>query len=211
MCATELPKYISGMNTHSETQATSTTSSRVQLRGFETGPSEYSRRKKIVAATLLTLVAATGIAYAGKTYAESASSVGIPSIVANRYVYGGGGYVNGQIPSDQLVSIEGGFLMIDFAAKHFDEMVTALRAQGLNATVNSAYRTLEDQQDMIDRFGLLEDGGAAAPLGKSEHGMGTTVDLTLDGEALDWMRENAERFGFFETVPAEPWHWSYTG
>lgn len=77
-------------------------------------------------------------------------------------------------------------------------------------TVNSAYRDLAEQRELVDRYGLLEDGGRAAPVGGSQHGEGTCVDVTLDFEALAWMRENAPAHGFVETIPGEPWHWNWS-
>lgn len=95
-------------------------------------------------------------------------------------------------------------------AAAFTKLERAARDAGHDLTVNSAYRDLDEQAEMIRRFGLLEDGGRAAPLGESEHGDGTSVDLTLDTEALIWMRENAPGLGFYETITDEPWHWTWS-
>lgn len=118
--------------------------------------------------------------------------------------------INGRIPEDQLVTIDTGHRLIAPAAAAFTKLERAARDAGHHPTVNSAYRDLDEQAEMIRRFGLLEDGGRAAPLGESEHGDGTSVDLTLDTEALIWMRENAPGFGFHETIIDEPWHWTWS-
>ena len=88
-------------------------------------------------------------------------------------------------------------------------MAAAAAEDGHALTVNSAYRDLDEQQALIERYGLLEDGGRAAPLGESEHGEGTCVDLTLDYDALSWMRQHAAAHGFAETIADEPWHWNW--
>lgn len=116
---------------------------------------------------------------------------------------------NGEISPAELSEIEPGYHLIHDAAAAYREMIAALRAAGHDSTLNSAYRTLEQQQELIDSLGLLEDGGTAARLGTSEHGDGIAVDLVLDWDALAWMRENAADFGFAETIESEPWHWAY--
>lgn len=116
---------------------------------------------------------------------------------------------NGRLPQDALSEIEPGFLLVHGAADAYGELIDALEAAGHTATLNSAYRSLDEQQRLIDTLGLLDDGGLAAPLGTSEHGDGIAVDLSLDWDALMWMRANAHEFGFAETVNDEPWHWAY--
>ncbi len=120
-------------------------------------------------------------------------------------------YPNGRIPMSALTEIEEGFHLLPEAASSYLELIDALESAGHTATLNSAYRSLEEQQELIDDFGLLEDGGTAAQVGESEHGDGIAVDLTLNAEALEWMRSHAGEFGFTETIASEPWHWAYTG
>jgi hypothetical protein len=51
---------------------------------------------------------------------------------------------------------------------------------------------------------------AASP-GTSNHGLGLAVDFDqgqLDSW-LQWLRDNAARFGFVDEVSSEDWHWSY--
>ena len=51
----------------------------------------------------------------------------------------------------------------------------------------------------------------------SEHRLGTTVDLDLNSlgskkkVTVEWLNENAWKYGFINTVEAEPWHWRYVG
>ena len=163
-----------------------------------------SRVRLALATLTLTLVATVGV-LAARTIADGTSSVraaaSTTAAAAN---------VNGRIPEDQLVTIDTGHRLIAPAAAAYTKLERAARDAGHDLTVNSAYRDLDEQAEMIRRFGLLEDGGRAAPLGESEHGDGTSVDLTLDTEALIWMRENAPGLGFHETITDEPWHWTWS-
>lgn len=119
-------------------------------------------------------------------------------------------HANGKIPMDQLVQVRPGRFLIPEAASAFTVLSQAMARAGHAVQVNSAYRTLAEQEGLVKRHGLLADGGTAAPVGTSEHGLGISVDMTLDGAALDWMFSNAGAFGFSNTVAGEPWHWTYT-
>ncbi len=63
---------------------------------------------------------------------------------------------------------------------------------------------------------------AVAPPGKSQHGNGRALDLntggyssypaapfTQGGKIMQWLAENAHRFGFLRAVASEAWHWEY--
>jgi LAS superfamily LD-carboxypeptidase LdcB len=54
---------------------------------------------------------------------------------------------------------------------------------------------------------------AACP-GTSIHQTGRAIDfkfgLKNGGEYLRWLNDNANKYGFEETVSGEPWHWEYT-
>ncbi|MEJ5945924.1 M15 family metallopeptidase [Pseudokineococcus basanitobsidens] len=121
-------------------------------------------------------------------------------------------YGNGKVPEKQLVEIGGagsGERLWAPAAAAFDRMSAAARADGVRLGVNDSYRSYTDQVDMAARKGLRSQGGLAAAPGTSSHGWGMAVDLQLDGRAQSWMRDNAGRYGFAETVPGEPWHWGF--
>ena len=119
-------------------------------------------------------------------------------------------YGNGQIPLAELQQISTGHYLVPGAAEEFMRMHAALRAAGQSLKINSSYRTLAEQEGLIKRYGLLDAGGTAAPAGQSDHGLGLSVDMKLDGNALRWMSENAARYGFENTVTGEPWHWTFT-
>lgn len=116
---------------------------------------------------------------------------------------------NGRIPADQLTSIGGGHTLRDDAAAAFESLRAAAADAGITWTINSAYRDYEAQLTMVERYGLLAHGGRAAPPGESDHGLGLSVDLTLDWDEVEWMREHAGTYGLAETIAAEPWHWTY--
>lgn len=60
---------------------------------------------------------------------------------------------------------------------------------------------------------------SAAKPGTSNHGKGCAIDwarknslgitVNLDTKTLDWLAENAPKFGFYNTVKTENWHWCW--
>ncbi|HLS73891.1 MAG TPA: M15 family metallopeptidase [Actinomycetaceae bacterium] len=119
-------------------------------------------------------------------------------------------YGNGQIPEQALVPIDDtGHRLWAPAAVQFQQLIAEASAQGITIGINDSYRTIERQHELVPRLGLYNEGGLAAVPGTSRHGWGLAVDLQLNGEAQAWMRDNAERFGFVEDTPREPWHWAF--
>lgn len=119
-------------------------------------------------------------------------------------------YGNGKIPAGALSEVGvGGHRMYGPAAASFKRMLADARAAGVDVGVTDSYRSYEQQVDLAQRKGLYSQGGLAATPGTSNHGWGLSLDLDLDSGALAWMRDNAERYGFVEDVPREPWHWTY--
>ncbi|MCL2665726.1 MAG: M15 family metallopeptidase [Defluviitaleaceae bacterium] len=106
----------------------------------------------------------------------------------------------------------------------------AIRLEGYDVSVQSAYRTYEYQAGLYERSG---GSGTVAPPGFSEHHTGRAVDLWGPGGLLDndpgkppsnegiWVANNCHRFGFIVRYPAgadhitgypyEPWHITYVG
>ncbi|MGL3805932.1 M15 family metallopeptidase [Paeniglutamicibacter sp. R2-26] len=186
----------------------------------QTPPSPYTRmlRIGILATSLMIVIAsAIGFAYAlwpAKEIPASGSATPTATVVGhgtNALDKLGTAYGNGKIPRSELEEIAPGRRLTPEAAEGFAGMKKALVRAGHELQVNSAYRTLSEQEGLIKRHGLLSDGGNAAPVGESEHGLGLSVDLKLDADALAWMRERAGSFGFKNTVRGEPWHWTYVG
>lgn len=118
---------------------------------------------------------------------------------------------NGRIPSSRLQSVGlGGHKLYAPAATNFVKMRAAARAAGINLTITDSYRSYPQQVDLARRKGLYSQGGLAATPGKSNHGWGLAIDANVNSaKTLRWMRTNAHRFGFYETVKREPWHWEF--
>ncbi len=97
---------------------------------------------------------------------------------------------------------------------------------GESLIVSSAWRSLQTQE----YFAKYRGEFAAIP-GRSEHQLGTAMDIDRkgaleedyfgDSEVYAWMKENASRFGFVQSftleyqeltgTPEEPWHWRFVG
>ncbi|MBT0993111.1 M15 family metallopeptidase [Cellulomonas sp. DKR-3] len=121
-------------------------------------------------------------------------------------------YGNGRIPTSALGTVDGtSWQMWAPAADGLSQLLAAARRDGVSIGINDAYRSYDEQVDMVRRKGLYSQGGLAAEPGTSQHGWGLAADLQLDGRATAWMQANAERFGFERTLSREPWHWEYTG
>lgn len=77
-----------------------------------------------------------------------------------------------------------------------------------------AFRSYEHQADLRARL-----GDQAAKAGYSNHEMGLAIDFSLPGtnhhisrnasKEMQWLRANAGKFNFKETVAKEDWHWAY--
>ena len=117
---------------------------------------------------------------------------------------------NGRIPAEALTSIGvGNHRLWGPAARSFQRLLSDARAQGIDIGVTDSYRSYDSQVDLARRKGLYSNGGLAATPGTSNHGWGLSVDLDLNPTAQSWMRANADRYGFVEDVPREPWHWTF--
>jgi hypothetical protein len=131
---------------------------------------------------------------------------------------------------DQVWSAENGHLSsselaeIPFAPGHYvrsdvvgglAELNAAYAAEfGVNLTINSSYRSYEQQEALYD-----PSSDTAAPPGCSNHGTGLAVDIGGGVEAFgsaryDWLKANAEPYGWVHPPFAEPtgrnpepWHW----
>lgn len=120
-------------------------------------------------------------------------------------------------------------------------MFDAARAVGLTPKVNTAYRTYEDQKDMLvtkyrqqRNSGLSHEDAQIAALkwasypGYSEHQLGLAVDINSSDQekcsndrVWDWMKRNCQDYGFIWRYPGvkssitgisnEDWHFRYVG
>ena len=120
-------------------------------------------------------------------------------------------YGNGKIPASALERIgHGEHRLWAPAATAFRRLEAAAERAGVDLGVTDSYRSYAEQVDLARRKGLYSQGGLAARPGTSDHGWGRSLDLRLDNEALSWMREHAEAYGFAANVPRESWHWTYS-
>jgi len=112
----------------------------------------------------------------------------------------------------------------------------AAAANGTPLSIVAAYRSYAQQADLyerrVDELGDSEAGSRVARPGHSEHQLGTTLDVTTEGEAdVDqswgatptgqWVATHAHEFGFLISYPLdasdrtcydyEPWHLRYVG
>lgn len=120
------------------------------------------------------------------------------------------GMKNGQLPEDTLEPIgQGEHRLERSAAVAFRRMETVAAHDGVTLTVSDSYRSLADQQKTAASVGLYREGGLAAVPGTSTHGWGLSVDVDVDARSQQWLRANANRFGFAKDVAREPWHYTY--
>lgn len=123
---------------------------------------------------------------------------------------------NGRLDPSSLLTIEDPTTSSDRhklnpnAAKAYNDMVAAAKAEGVQWGITDSYRDYEGQVDVARRKGLYKNGGLAAVPGTSNHGWGSAVDLKVkSGDAAHtWLTQNAAKFGF-STIPREPWHWEH--
>jgi hypothetical protein len=124
---------------------------------------------------------------------------------------------NGKIPLSSLETISpvqwdfdllGPARMYPPAARAMSALLSAARSSGHFFKVKYSYRTLAVQWVKWKLFGSPR---AAYP-GTSNHGDALSCDLTdLSSTDIAWLRSNAHRFGFFNDVWYESWHWTYYG
>jgi len=102
------------------------------------------------------------------------------------------------------------------AAEAYVKMSQAAAKSGIQVLVYSGYRDANHQRR------LKRGGGRVGNPGRSEHHLGTTVDVTDNERHVKsnsygacasgkWMKRNARKYGFVNTVRGEPWHFRYMG
>jgi len=124
--------------------------------------------------------------------------------------------------------------LVPAAARAWDSLREAARADRVVITIVSAFRSIERQTEIVRAklargLSIDEILAVSAPPGYSEHHTGRAVDLTTEGvrplevefegtAAFEWLSGNAERFGFVLSYPRqnrygylyEPWHWCFS-
>jgi len=139
-------------------------------------------------------------------------------------------YTNGEIPDNKLryinnwrsykgaISSDGGRIRLyDKASRSLDSLLAAATAAGVTFKINSAYRTVTDQERVYDQncSGGVCKPPTATP-GTSNHGFGLAVDFArADGKKMaesfseyKWLAANGDKYGF-RRIASEAWHWEY--
>lgn len=125
------------------------------------------------------------------------------------------------------------FQLIPAAAAAWMKMREDAKIDGIELYLVSAFRSVEYQMGLINNKQQLgispeEFFTYLAPPGCSEHHTGCAIDINTpdcdevsgvfgDTQAFEWLRENANRFGFVMSFPLnnpwgfiyEPWHWCW--
>ncbi len=125
-------------------------------------------------------------------------------------------------------------------AEHYEKMYNAAKAEGINLTPCSGYRSYELQErNYNNKISFFESQGYSyeeakvkaatiiMPPGSSEHNLGYAMDIVCvdewfeDTAEFKWLTENAADYGFIMRYPKdkqditkviyEPWHWRYVG
>lgn len=120
------------------------------------------------------------------------------------------------------------------------EMLNAMTAAGIYPVIGEAYRTAEEQEEIMQNYigdyiaqGYSEEGAKAeaekwvAKPGTSEHQVGLALDINADTNyssnetVYNWLANNAYKYGFILRYPEgkeditgidyEPWHYRYVG
>jgi hypothetical protein len=140
-------------------------------------------------------------------------------------------YRNGEIPENKLryidnwkkyvgaIQSDGGRIRLyTKASRALDDLLAAAEAAKVTLKINSAYRTLQDQQRV--RAKNCTPAGVCnpptAPAGTSNHGFGIAVDFAnknvsklSEGMAeYKWLAANGPTYGF-RRIRSEAWHWEY--
>ncbi len=145
-----------------------------------------------------------------------------------------------EAPASALAPVvaDGSIKLRKAAAKRFQEMMAAARAENVVLVPLSGFRSRADQQhlffDVKAERGQspMERAGVSAPPGYSEHHTGYAIDIG-DGDtpatnlspsfektaAFKWLQANAAHYSFELSFPKgntqgvtyEPWHWRFVG
>jgi D-alanyl-D-alanine carboxypeptidase len=136
----------------------------------------------------------------GRTYSVNAK--GIPTELT--------AYGNGKIPANALEQVgDTRHKLWAPAAERLTQMIADAKKDGVTIGITDSYRPYAEQVDLAKRKGLYSQGGLAAKPGTSEHGWGMATDLDLNAKALAWVRQNADKYGFYNTASRESWHWGF--
>lgn len=153
------------------------------------------------------------------------------SVLVNKYNKLDSSFTPSNLTSLNNCSSNGHYLSQE-AKLAYDKLCAASLEEGMQLSVNSSYRSYEDQQEIYDSYFKLYgqsyvDKYVASP-GFSEHQTGLALDIKslnssifIDSKEYTWMINNAYKFGFILRYPenkkditgysSESWHFRYVG
>ncbi|MFO0593780.1 MAG: peptidoglycan-binding protein [Myxococcaceae bacterium] len=122
------------------------------------------------------------------------------------------GYVNGRPTSITVSSVGNGKYLRTDAAAAFNRMKADAARAGINLSVVSGFRTMEQQRYLYQLY-LQGRGNLAARPGYSNHQGGLSADINMPGgyggATYRWLAAHARAYGFRNDVGGEPWHWTF--
>ncbi len=137
------------------------------------------------------------------------------------YVAAGTTGVNCGVTPSSLVTIPGtSFVATAGTVQNFVAMRDAAARDGITLTVNSAYRSEQQQVDAWNNHNCNSadcSGYVARPCSLGGHGSNHNSGIALDlntpsgSAAYNWMKAHGGQYGFFNNLPSDPWHWSPSG
>lgn len=123
------------------------------------------------------------------------------------------GYRGGQAFAITVVTADGKPSEVKTANAYHLMQAEAAR-DGVRLTIVSGFRSQSEQEYLYSCYVncSCNNCNLAAYPGYSNHQSGSALDLNTDESGVyRWLARNAARFGFYETVPGEDWHWEYYG
>ena len=147
------------------------------------------------------------------------------------------GYIPGNLillsTDKQIITNKSGMALMDQAFNALVRMIKSAKNGGITLPVLSAYRSIDYQRKLFDRYRLTynlneeEISRFSAPPGMSQHHLGTAVDIGIldnsfaDSENGKWLWQHAGEFGWSLSYPRnaeeitgyqwESWHWRWIG
>jgi len=137
------------------------------------------------------------------------------------------------IPVDYIYRKDREYTFLDSILPYLLNMIDDARAEGVDLSVLSSYRSFGEQSTLKSNYKLIYGSGAnkfSADQGYSEHQLGTAVDFTTDkmgtnlvesfenSDTFKWLQNNAYKYGFILSYAHknnyyqyEPWHWRFIG
>ena len=126
-------------------------------------------------------------------------------------IYNDIGYKNGKSFNIKLININNKLVELN-TANAFLNMKNEAKKDNVNLIIESGFRTMEEQEYLYSCYidCNCNNCNLAAKPGYSNHQSGNALDINLDNSNVySWLKNNANNFGFYQTIDKEPWHWVY--